>query len=238
MKRLLTTILICTGLFAGLLGCGQGERDSKPVASSDAPDLPPMTGQPQSFSAAGPDLGVQIEKTEPLDIPRFVVNSPFADDYDNPIPEESKRLWARPCLWDKAPDFVVEKWLTEEPAMEGKYLLVEFWGTWCSQCRRAVSLLNDFHEKHRARLAVIGISDEDEEVIRKFAESRIGYNLAMDREGRMQKDLAVRGWPHIIIIEPGGHVVWEGFPFLKGYELTNEVIEKILAVGDKAGSNG
>jgi thiol-disulfide isomerase/thioredoxin len=197
-----------------------------------------MGGQNKNFSAAGPDLSSQVKKIEPLDIPRFATNSPFGGDYNNPMPKEPKRLWARSCLWDKAPDFVVEKWLTKEPAMKGKYLLVEFWGTWCSQCRRAVSLLNGFHEKYEDRLAVIAISDEKEQVIRKFAESKIEYNLAMDRQGRMQKELAVQGWPHIIIIEPGGHVIWEGFPFLKGYELTDELIEKILAVGDKTGSNG
>lgn len=238
IEGLLIMILICAGLSAGLLGCGHGGSGNEPVVSSDAPDLPPMTGQAQSFSAAGPDLSAQIEKTEPLDIPRFAVNSPFSNDYNNPIPDEPKRLWARSCLWDKAPDFVVEKWLTEGPAMKGKYLLVEFWGTWCSQCRRAVPLLNEFHGKYKDRLAVIGISDEEEDVIRKFAESKIEYHLAMDRQGRMQKELAVRGVPHIIIIEPGGHVVWEGFPLLKGYELTNEVVERILAVGDKTGSNG
>lgn len=238
IERLVITILIFVGLSAGLLGCGKGGSNYEPVASSDAPDLPPMTGRAEHFSAAGPDLSAQIEKTKSLDIPRFAINSPFADDYDNPVPNEPKRLWARSCLWDKAPDFVIEKWLTEEPEMKGKYLLVEFWGTWCSQCRRAVPLLNGFHEKYKDRLAVIGISDEEEQVIRRFAESKIEYNLAMDRQGRMQNELAVKGVPHIIIIEPGGYVVWEGFPLLKGYELTDEVVERILAVGEKAGSNG
>jgi len=37
--------------------------------------------------------------------------------------------------------------------------------------------------------------------------------------------------PHAIVIEPGGYVVWEGFPLQKGYELTDDIIQKILAVG-------
>ena len=50
----------------------------------------------------------------------------------------------------------------------------------------------------------------------------------------MEKQLAVSGFPHIIIVEPGGYVVWEGFPLLNGYELTEEIVEKILTVGRNA----
>ena len=229
-----SAILICAVLSAAMLGCGQPRGDTKSLANSDLPNIPPMTNQGDNFSAAGPNLSAQADKAKSAEIPRFATNSPFSADYNNPVPKESKRIWARSCLWDKAPDLVVEKWLTDEPATEGKYLLVEFWGTWCSQCRRAVPLLNGFHEKHKDRLVVLGISDEEEQVIRKFAKSKIKYNIAMDRQGRMQKELAVFGLPHIIIIEPGGYVIWEGFPLLKNYELTEEVVEKILAVGRQA----
>jgi hypothetical protein len=43
--------------------------------------------------------------------------------------------------------------------------------------------------------------------------------------------LGVFGIPHVIIVEPGGYVVWEGFPLLKDYELTAELVDKILSVG-------
>ena len=35
----------------------------------------------------------------------------------------------------------------------------------------------------------------------------------------------------MIIVEPDGFVVWEGFPLLKDYELTEELVDKILSVG-------
>ena len=218
-------------LSAAMLGCRQ------PVEDFEDPAIPPPGKQPGSFSAAGPDLGAQIDKikaTDPGEIPRFATNSPFASDYKTPIPEESKRLWARSCLWEKAPDFVVEKWLTEKPDTNGKYLLIEFWATWCSQCRRAVPLLNDLHEEYKDRLAVIGISDENEQTVRKLKNPKIEYNIAIDTQARMKNELDVIGIPHIIIVEPGGYVVWEGFPLLKNHELTDEVVGRILAAGEKA----
>ncbi len=44
----------------------------------------------------------------------------------------------------------------------------------------------------------------------------------------MSKTYEVSGIPHIVIIDPQGIVRWQGFPFLAGYELTDEVIDEIL----------
>jgi len=95
-------------------------------------------------------------------------------------------------------------------------------------------LLNDFHEKYKKELVVIGISDEKEQIVKNFEKPKIEYNVAIDTQARMKEDLAVTGIPHVIIVEPSGYVVWEGFPLLKGYELTEEVVEKILTVGRNA----
>jgi len=165
------------------------------------------------------------------DIPRFAANSPFDTEYESPVPEKGKRLWARSCLWEKAPEFQVEKWLTDQPQTEGKYLLIEFWATWCRQCRLAAPKLNELHRKFGDELVIIGISDETEQVVRKLKEPPMEFYLAIDTQARMKEKMGVFGIPHAIIIEPGGHVVWEGFPLLKGYELTDHVVEKILDVG-------
>lgn len=150
-----------------------------------------------------------------------------------------KVLWADSCIWAKAPKIEVEKWLGDKPDTKGKYVLVEVWATWCSQCVRSIPHLNKWHEKYPDELVVVGISNESEEKVKKFKGPKIKYYSGVDTKGRVKDALGVRGFPHIIIIEPGGYVVWEGFPYLKGYELTDDIVEKILAVGrkEKANSN-
>ncbi|MCK4998308.1 MAG: TlpA family protein disulfide reductase [Anaerohalosphaera sp.] len=160
------------------------------------------------------------------------VEIPLEEKYVAVAPKGEKKLYAESFLWEKAPEFVVEKWLGEEPQTEGKYLLIEFWATWCGPCRKTVPELNEFHEKYGDKLVVIGVSDEKEDVVQKYADENIHYYAAIDTQARMKKQLKVQGIPHAIVVEPGGSVVWQGFPLLGGHELTTDVIGKILAVGE------
>ena len=148
-----------------------------------------------------------------------------------PVAGRGKQLWAHSCLWAKAPDFEVEKWLTEKPEMEGKYLIIEFWATWCGACKRAQPLMNQLQEKFGDEMVIIGISDEAEEKVRPYMEEKgVEYHMAIDTQARMKDKLGIYGIPHVIIVEPGGYVIWEGFPLLEGYELKDEIIERILAI--------
>ena len=76
---------------------------------------------------------------------------------------------------------------------------------------------------------MIGISDEPEKTVSKFADPKIQYATAIDTKARMKKTLAVTGIPHVIIIDPKGIVRWEGFPFLDGEELTESVVARSIA---------
>jgi cytochrome c biogenesis protein CcmG, thiol:disulfide interchange protein DsbE len=141
---------------------------------------------------------------------------------------EEKKLWAKSFLGKPAPEFVVEKWLTPEPARKGKWVLIDFWATWCGPCRKAIPELNDFHKKFGDKLVVIGVSDESEDKVRALKEPKIEYASAVDAKARMKKALEVKGIPHVILVDPDGIVRWEGFPLLNGFELTTAEIEKAM----------
>ncbi len=252
------TVAAIAALLA-MTGCGRA-TESKTPEDEDASEALGATSttvspeaKPESTDASDPAGGVsestrtdpseahaskQAAAPDPREIPLFAINSPFDEQYESPIPKEGKRLWARPWRWSKAPDLVVEKWLGEEPETEGKYVLIEFWATWCGPCRRSIPLLNRLHEKYGQELAVIGVSDETEEDVRNMAQNspdvpEIQYYSAVDTQARMKEEVGVFGIPHAMILEPDGYVVWEGFPLLDGHELTEEIVEKILQVGRK-----
>ncbi len=139
-----------------------------------------------------------------------------------------KKLWARSVLGKKAPDFVVEKWLTAEPDRGGKFVMIDFWATWCGPCRKAIPELNAFQKKFADKLIVIGVSDETEDKVRAFKDPGLEYSSALDPKGRMKKELAVTGIPHVILIDPKGIVRWEGYPLLEGEELTEKAVAEVI----------
>jgi cytochrome c biogenesis protein CcmG, thiol:disulfide interchange protein DsbE len=144
-----------------------------------------------------------------------------------------KKLWAKSFLGQKAPEFVVEKWLTQTPDRKGKFVLIDFWATWCGPCRKAIPELNALHKKFGDKLVVIGISDETVAKVQAMQEPKIEYASAIDTQGRMKKALEVKGIPHVIIMDPEGIVRWEGFPLLEGFELTEAAVQEVLSKKSK-----
>jgi ankyrin repeat protein len=142
--------------------------------------------------------------------------------------KEDKKLWAKSYLSQKAPELIVEKWLSEKPEWKGKFLLVDFWATWCGPCLKAIPELNRFHEQFGKQMVVVGLSDEQESKVASMKQPQIEYYSAIDTQKRMKNEVKVTGIPHVMIIDPQGIVRWEGFPFLSGHELTEEVVDNLL----------
>ena len=144
-----------------------------------------------------------------------------------------KKIWAKSFLNQKAPDLNVEKWLTKEPDRKGRFVLIDFWATWCGPCRKAIPELNTLHKKFGDKLVVIGLSDEPEAKVKAMTTPKMDYAVAIDTQARMKKAVGVTGIPHVLIIDPQGIVRWEGFPLLDGFELTEQVVADILAKNSK-----
>ena len=150
--------------------------------------------------------------------------SPSIEDYKAIFPDEGRQGWPTPYLWQAAPKLVVEKWLTEEPQTEGRFVLLDFWATWCTPCLRMIPTLNQLQEEYGDQLVIIGLSEETEEEVRQFREPAILYSVAIDTKKHLQGEYAVAGLPYGVLIEPGGTVVYQG------YGLDEEIVRNVLSV--------
>lgn len=140
----------------------------------------------------------------------------------------NKKMYAKSFYHQKAPELVVEKWLSDKPDTKGKFVMIDFWATWCGPCKRAIPEINRWAEKYKDKMVVIGLSDETEEKVNRMKSPVMEYYKAIDTQHRTKSAYQVTGIPHVVVIDPEGIVRWQGFPFLRGYELTDEVLENIF----------
>jgi cytochrome c biogenesis protein CcmG, thiol:disulfide interchange protein DsbE len=119
---------------------------------------------------------------------------------------------ARSFLNQPAPRINVEKWLSDPPDLTGKFVIVDFWATWCGPCRRSIPHLNDLYNQYKDRLIVMGISDEPEAIVRKMTQPKIDYYVGIDSQRRGLTTVEVRGIPHALLVDPKGVVRFEGHP--------------------------
>jgi len=149
-------------------------------------------------------------------------------NYNTENPPQEKKIWAKSYLGQKAPAIEVEDWIIKPVNTDGKYMLVDIWATWCGPCRKIIPELNDWQKKYADKLVIVGISNENEEKVIPFSTKNIKYANGYDTKSRVKNALEVKGIPHVILINPDGIVIWEGFPKLPGYELTEEVLKSLL----------
>jgi len=167
---------------------------------------------------------VKTEKTIKSD-----KKSTIKASYSTKFCSKNKKLWAKSFLGKPAPEFTVEGWINnKKPDMKGKFILIDFWGLYCPQCKKAIPELNKIHEKYKNKLVVVGIATGSEDKIKKGHYPKIEYYSAYDRKSRLKAKYQVRGIPHVVIIAPDNTVVWEGYPFLGSDRLTIDKVGKII----------
>lgn len=139
----------------------------------------------------------------------------------------------------RGPALAVQEYvLGEAPELEGKVLMIEFWATWCGPCIAGIPHLNDLQNQFQNDLVIVGISSEQENVVRdKMRTDRrldFGYTVAIDPQRRVQSVVGNRGIPHCIVMSSDGIVRWQGHPS----SLDDETMSQIVAANKGGGGGG
>ena len=108
---------------------------------------------------------------------------------------------------------------------KGKYVLVDFWASWCGPCMAEIPVLVEVYNKYKGEkfdLLGVAVWDKREETLKSIESKNIAWSQIIDA-GSIPTDLyGIRGIPHIILFAPDGTIVARD---LRGDGLKTKVAE-------------
>jgi cytochrome c biogenesis protein CcmG/thiol:disulfide interchange protein DsbE len=128
-------------------------------------------------------------------------------------PDPGTRAANSPLLGKPAPELAgstIDGQQFDVRQARGKWVLVNFFATWCVPCRQEHPDLVRFAELHRqlGDAEVVGvIYDDSESAVREYRQEEGGdWPMVVDPKGRVALDWGVAGVPESYVVTPDGRV--------------------------------
>ena len=110
---------------------------------------------------------------------------------------------------------------------KGKYVLVDFWASWCGPCCAEIPFLKDVWEKYKGdNFEVVGVPswDEPEKTLKAIKKYGIEYPQMINAQKAGTTAYGITSIPEIILFAPDGKILARG---LRGFDIEKTVKEYV-----------
>ena len=108
----------------------------------------------------------------------------------------------------------------------GRWVLVNFWASWCDPCRDEAPELEAFQRQHGGKdFTMVGIATRDltDDGIAFVDRYGLSYPQLRDGSGEVANDFGNRGVPENFLLDPQGRIQWLFRGPITGEHLRDEV---------------
>ena len=109
-----------------------------------------------------------------------------------------------------AKEFSTKKTISLE-SLKGKYVLIDFWGTWCRGCVEEIpNLVTVYKGLDKSRFEFIGIAGNDTpENLKKFIDKNgiTWPQILSDNSNKLIEIYKIKGFPQTVLLDPHGKVI-------------------------------
>ena len=151
---------------------------------------------------------------------------------------EKLKFFNQSKVGSKAPKFSLKDINGKTVSLQdfrGKYVLIDFWASWCGPCREELPYVKELYKKyHQQGFEIISIAKDDKpdlwkKAIEKEKIEHWNHLFTSDSGSGVIKDYYVFGIPHKLLIDKNGMIVgkWKGSGEINKHDL-QQLIKSIF----------